>query len=78
MGVFNACGGLGRRVPARPPPEQMYALRHIVATMMVGEGHDVAAVAANLGHSSPKNTLNTYAHSLPNAQKPTSSGLGAL
>jgi hypothetical protein len=46
--------------------------------MMVGEGHDVAAVAANLGHSSPKNTLNTYAHSLPNAQKPTSSGLGAL
>jgi integrase len=54
-----------------------YALRHIAATQMIAAGADVAAVAANLGHSSPAITLKHYAHALPQAQKAASEALGA-
>ena len=55
-----------------------YALRHIAATQMIAAGADVAAVAANLGHSSPAITLSHYAHALPQAQKAASEALGAV
>ena len=55
-----------------------YALRHIAATQMIAAGADVAAVAANLGHSSPAITLQHYAHALPQAQKSASATLGAV
>lgn len=55
----------------------LYAMRHIVASMMLAAGADVAAVAANLGHSSPHITLQTYAHAMPNAQRAASAALGA-
>ena len=56
----------------------LYALRHIAATQMIAAGADVAAVAANLGHSSPAITLQHYAHALPSAQKAASDMLGAV
>lgn len=55
-----------------------YALRHIAATQMIAAGADVAAVAANLGHSSPAITLQHYAHALPSAQRAASDMLGAV
>lgn len=58
-------------------PFSLYALRHIAATQMIAAGADVAAVAANLGHSSPAITLKHYAHALPSAQKAASETLGA-
>lgn len=58
-------------------PFSLYALRHIAATQMIAAGADVAAVAANLGHSSPAITLQHYAHALPSAQKAASEALGA-
>lgn len=50
-------------------PFAMYALRHIAATEALAAGADIAAVAANLGHSTPVTTLRTYAHTLPAGQK---------
>jgi len=44
------CAKAGIRFP-------LYALRHIAATQMLAAGADVAAVAANLGHSSPSTKL---------------------
>ena len=58
-------------------PFPMYALRHIAASTMLERGADIAAVAANLGHSSPQITLQAYAHALPQAQKAASEALGA-
>lgn len=59
-------------------PFSLYALRHIAATQMIAAGADVAAVAANLGHSSPAITLSHYAQALPQAQKAASAALGAV
>ncbi len=55
----------------------LYALRHIVASEQLAAGADVAAVAANLGHSSPQITLSYYAHTSPKAQKEASAKIGA-
>ena len=56
----------------------LYALRHIVASEQLAAGADVAAVAANLGHSSPQITLSYYAHTSPKAQKEASAKIGAV
>ena len=65
-----------RKAGLKPFP--LYALRHIAATQMLAAGADIAAVAANLGHSSPQTTLESYAHALPAAQKAASASLGAV
>ncbi|MEG2173392.1 MAG: tyrosine-type recombinase/integrase, partial [Desulfovibrionaceae bacterium] len=39
-----------------------YDIRHLAATMQLSAGADVAAVAAQLGHSTPSTTLNNYIH----------------
>ena len=56
----------------------LYALRHIVASHQLAEGADIAAVAANLGHSNPQTTLRTYAHALPKAQRDAAASIGAI
>ena len=60
--------GVTRRCP-------FYALRHMAATAMLAAGADAAAVAAQLGHSSPAVTMSFYAHALPAAQKAAGSAL---
>ena len=39
-----------------------YDIRHIAATEMLARGADLAAVAAQLGHSNVATTGGTYAH----------------
>lgn len=39
-----------------------YHARHAVATLALSNGHDVASVAAIMGHKGPRTTLSTYAH----------------
>jgi integrase len=41
-----------------------HLLRHSVASLMLAERHDIAAVAATLGHASPATTTAVYSHSL--------------
>ena len=67
---FLYCAKAGVKLPP-------YAMRHITATLMLAAGADVAAVAANLGHSSPAITLNVYAHALPSAQREACTKMGA-
>ena len=45
-----------------------YDIRHLAATVMLGAGADLAAVAAQLGHSSVATTGTTYAHVTAGAQ----------
>ncbi|MFT4300381.1 MAG: tyrosine-type recombinase/integrase [Desulfovibrio sp.] len=45
-----------------------YAVRHVAATTMLANGADLAAVAAQLGHSSVATTGSTYAHVTPLGQ----------
>jgi integrase len=53
----TACEAAG--VKATP-----YDLRHTCASLLIHEGRSVPAVAAQLGHSRPSTTLDTYAHEL--------------
>ena len=45
-----------------------YDIRHLAATVMLGAGADLAAVAAQLGHASVATTGATYAHVTAGAQ----------
>lgn len=47
---------------------RFYDVRHIAATIMLGEGADLAAVAAQLGHQSVATTGAIYAHVTPTGQ----------
>jgi len=56
-----------RRAPARE--HGMHALRHYFASVLLTEGEAVQAVAEWMGHSSPKITLDTYAHLMPKSEE---------
>ena len=58
----RACKKAGEHLP-------MYSIRHIAASQMLEAGADLAAVAAQLGHSSVATTGRYYLHALPSAQK---------
>ena len=47
---------------------RLYDVRHVAATVMLGEGADLAAVAAQLGHQSVATTGAIYAHVTPSGQ----------
>jgi integrase len=65
-GYHNAWGKACREAGVAMP---FYAIRHITASEMLAAGADPAAVAANLGHSTPAITMQFYAHAQPAAQK---------
>lgn len=46
-----------------------YDIRHLAATMQLAAGADVAAVSAQLGHSTPSTTLNNYVHTTAKSQQ---------
>jgi integrase len=46
------------------PPMTPHGLRHLHASLLLGEGIPVTAVSARLGHANPQITLTTYAHAL--------------
>lgn len=58
----RACRKAGVSMP-------FYAVRHIAASEMLAAGADLAAVAAQLGHSDIATTMRHYAHALPAAQR---------
>jgi integrase len=59
-------------------PIKVHGTRHTVATLLLGESVPVQVVAQRLGHADVSETLNTYAHALPSAQRDAAAKLGAL
>lgn len=57
---------------------RFYDIRHLAASEMLAGGADLAAVAAQLGHSSVATTGRTYAHVLGDAQKKAASKLPSI
>lgn len=73
--VFPATKGNGHFVSSKKiwnrareraglPDRVRYHARHAVASLALSEGHDVASVAAIMGHAGPRTTLAIYAHVL--------------
>lgn len=54
------------KIGIKMPP---YAMRHIAASMMNAAGADMAAIAAQLGHSSVATTASFYTHVVASAQR---------
>ena len=57
---------------------KVHGTRHTAASLMLGAGVPVHVVAQRLGHSDVSETLNTYAHALPDMQRDAAAKLGAL
>jgi integrase len=53
------------RAAGLPEALRPYDLRHTCASLLIREGASIKAVQAQLGHSTPTMTLNTYAHLFP-------------
>jgi integrase len=45
----------------------MHAMRHLFASMLLGQGVSIKALADYLGHEDPGFTLRTYTHLMPSA-----------
>jgi integrase len=54
------------------------ATRHFVATQLIASGEDVRTVAGRLRHATPSQTLNTYAHFLPERDRQASETIGSI
>lgn len=54
------------------------ATRHFVATQLIARGEDVRTVAGRLRHATPSQTLNTYAHFLPERDRQASQVIGNI
>ena len=50
------------------PVIKIHNLRHSHASLLINQGVSIVAVAKRLGHSSIEQTLNTYAHMMPNEE----------
>ena len=48
------------------PPRTMHCLRHSCASHLISQGVSIVAVSQRLGHKDIRETLNTYAHMMPN------------
>lgn len=57
---------------------RLHDLRHLAATQGLALGGDVRTVAGRLGHANPTETLRTYAHFLPVADRDLADRLGQL
>ena len=67
----NACRRAGVKM-------RLYDVRHIAASEMLARGADLAAVSAQLGHSSVATTGNVYAHVTAGSQAKAASLMPAL
>lgn len=54
-----------------------YEARHMVATLALAQGHDLAAVSALMGHAGPRTTLAIYAHVLDQNSTQAASSVGS-
>lgn len=55
-----------------------HGLRHTSASLLIGEGVDLAAVSKRLGHAEPSTTLKIYTHALQRADKEAANKLENL
>ncbi|TDQ83071.1 site-specific recombinase XerD [Dongia mobilis] len=62
---------------AKLPEKVRYHARHTVASLALSEGHDVASVAAIMGHANPRTTLTVYAHVLDKKATQAADQVGA-
>lgn len=53
---------------AEIPEIRIHDFRHSHASLLISEGASIVAVAKRLGHSNIEQTLNTYAHMMPNEE----------
>ncbi|GAA0448802.1 hypothetical protein GCM10010361_11020 [Streptomyces olivaceiscleroticus] len=62
-------GGRVRRVPlyAAPREEMFHVLRHTYPSVQLEAGESIVSLSRWLGHSTPKATLDHYAHFMPGA-----------
>ncbi|BAC13190.1 hypothetical conserved protein [Oceanobacillus iheyensis HTE831] len=51
---------------ANVPKIRFHDLRHTHASILISEGVDIVKVSSRMGHTSPKTTLDIYAHVVPN------------
>ena len=57
---------------------RFHDLRHTSATLSLSNGDNAKAVAERLGHSSPKMTLDVYAHAVPTLQRESAEKMDTL
>lgn len=55
-----------------------HGLRHTSASLLIGEGMDVATVSKRLGHAEPSTTLKIYTHALQRADREAANKLENL
>lgn len=54
---------------AEVPEIHLHCFRHSHASLLISTGQSIVSVAKRLGHASIEQTLNTYAHLMPNEQE---------
>ena len=64
------------RAIAQLPDRVRYHARHAVATLALSAGHDIASVAAIMGHKGPRTTLSTYSHVIDDRAARAAEGVG--
>ena len=64
------------RAIAKLPDRVRYHARHAVATLALSAGHDIASVAAIMGHKGPRTTLSTYSHVIDDRAARAAEGVG--
>jgi len=60
------------------PRIRFHDLRHTSATLALSSGVNVKIVAEQLGHSSPKMTLDVYAHAVPTLQRESAEKMDSI
>ena len=70
----NACCRPGEELPEIT----LHGLRHTAASILIGQGGDIAAVSKRLGHSRTSVTLNIYTHAIESADKAASDLMDSL
>lgn len=61
-----------------PVGARLHDLRHYYASLLIRHGESVKVVQARLGHSSAKETLDTYSHLWPDSEDRTRSAVDAV
>lgn len=60
------------------PPVTPHGLRHLHASLLLGEGVPVTAVSARLGHANPNVTMQIYAHALSGQDGQAAQAIGRV
>lgn len=65
-------------VRASLPRRTFHTLRHSAATLMIGAGTHIRAVAERLGHADPAVTLRVYSHVTPSMQNEAAAAMDRI